>query len=233
MTPTPPPAPPASTRRAASASRWCGSSPRGRADRRLPGPPPGTSRPDITIRFKTGDRPRGRQDRIKFKDVDVGQIDSVSLPRTAAGVIAGARLARSADHLLVDDTRFWMVSARVSGSAVSGLAPSSAAPTWASTPANPPNRGATSPPSTTRRWSASTCRAATCCTPKPSAPSAWHPIISGACRPARSPATAWANGKRIEVRVFIKAPYDRFVTATPASGTPAAWTSRWAPTACR
>lgn len=77
--------------------------------------------PDITIRFKTGEGLEAGKTRIKYKDVDVGQIDSVTLAEDGSYVIAGARLARSADHLLVDDTRFWMVSARVSGSAVSGL----------------------------------------------------------------------------------------------------------------
>ena len=34
--------------------------------------------PDITIRFKTGEGLEAGKTRIKYKDVDVGQIDSVS-----------------------------------------------------------------------------------------------------------------------------------------------------------
>ena len=77
--------------------------------------------PSITIRFKTGEGLEAGKTRIKYKDVDVGQIDSVSLSEDGSHVIAGARLARSADHLLVDDTRFWMVSARVSTPATPGM----------------------------------------------------------------------------------------------------------------
>ena len=53
--------------------------------------------PSITIRFKTGEGLEAGKTRIKYKDVDVGQIDSVSLSEDGSYVIAGARLARSAD----------------------------------------------------------------------------------------------------------------------------------------
>ncbi len=77
--------------------------------------------PTITIHFKTGEGLEPGKTRIKFKDVDVGQITGVALDEDGAHVIATAKLAREAARLLVDDTRFWVVSAKVSGSAVSGL----------------------------------------------------------------------------------------------------------------
>jgi paraquat-inducible protein B len=77
--------------------------------------------PTITIHFKTGEGLEPGKTRIKFKDVDVGQITGVALDDDGAHVIATAKLAREAARLLVDDTRFWVVSAKVSGSAVSGL----------------------------------------------------------------------------------------------------------------
>lgn len=77
--------------------------------------------PTITIAFRTGVGLEPGKTRIKYKDVDVGQLSSVALADDGSHVVATARLAREAARLLVDDTRFWVVSARVSGSSVSGL----------------------------------------------------------------------------------------------------------------
>lgn len=77
--------------------------------------------PVVTLQFNTGAGLDPGKTRIKYKDVDVGQIESVSLAGDGAHVVATARMAREAAALLVEDTRFWVVSAKVSGSAVSGL----------------------------------------------------------------------------------------------------------------
>jgi paraquat-inducible protein B len=77
--------------------------------------------PTITIQFSSGAGLEPGKTRIKYKDVDVGQISAVALADDGAHVIATAQLVREADRLLVTDTRFWVVSARVSGSAVTGL----------------------------------------------------------------------------------------------------------------
>lgn len=77
--------------------------------------------PTITIQFTSGAGLEPGKTRIKYKDVDVGQISAVALADDGAHVIATAQLVREANRLLVADTRFWVVSARVSGSAVTGL----------------------------------------------------------------------------------------------------------------
>lgn len=77
--------------------------------------------PTITLSFKTGDGLEAGKTRIKYKDVDVGQILSVALDESGDGVTAKARMAPEAARLLVDDTRFWVVKAQVSGGQVSGL----------------------------------------------------------------------------------------------------------------
>jgi len=77
--------------------------------------------PTITLQFKTGEGLESGKTRIKYKDVDVGQITAIALSEDGTHVIATARLARQATRLLVADTRFWVVSARVSGNGVSGL----------------------------------------------------------------------------------------------------------------
>ena len=171
--------------------------------------------PDITIRFKTGEGLEAGKTRIKYKDVDVGQIDSVSLSEDGSYVIAGARLARSADHLLVDDTRFWMVSARVSGSAVSGLG-TLLSGTYVGLDAGKSAEA--------RRDFTALDDAPVVSFDVPGRYFTLHAETLGSIgvgtpvyfrRMQAGQVTGFRlgeHGKRIEVRVFIKAPYDRFVT---------------------
>jgi paraquat-inducible protein B len=77
--------------------------------------------PTITISFKTGDGLEAGKTKIKFKDVDIGVVKSVALSKDYSRVIATAELARDASKMLVDDTRFWVVRPRVSGGTVSGI----------------------------------------------------------------------------------------------------------------
>lgn len=171
--------------------------------------------PDITIRFKTGEGLEAGKTRIKYKDVDVGQIDSVTLAEDGSYVIAGARLARSADHLLVDDTRFWMVSARVSGSAVSGLG-TLLSGTYVGLDAGKSSEA--------RREFTALDDAPVVSFDVPGRYFTLHAETLGSIgigtpvyfrRMQAGQVTGYRlgeHGKRIEVRVFIKAPYDRFVT---------------------
>ncbi|OWT75532.1 MULTISPECIES: intermembrane transport protein PqiB [unclassified Achromobacter] len=77
--------------------------------------------PTITISFATGEGLEAGKTKIKFKSVDIGVINSVDLAPDNKKVIATAELAKSAANLLVEDTRFWVVSPRISGGSVSGL----------------------------------------------------------------------------------------------------------------
>src|SRR5205085_2119573 len=55
------------------------------------------------------------------KDIDVGLITEINLAPDCSGVIATAELVKGAESRVVEDTRFWVVRPRVSGSTVSGL----------------------------------------------------------------------------------------------------------------
>ncbi|WP_233233900.1 intermembrane transport protein PqiB [Bordetella sp. LUAb4] len=77
--------------------------------------------PTITISFATGEGLEAGKTKIKFKSVDIGVINTVDLAPDNKSVIATAELAKSAASLLVEDTRFWVVSPRISGGSVSGL----------------------------------------------------------------------------------------------------------------
>jgi paraquat-inducible protein B len=77
--------------------------------------------PTITISFVTGEGLEAGKTKIKFKNVDVGVVKSVTLSRDHRNVIATAELSKDASNLLVDDTRFWVVRPRISGGTVSGI----------------------------------------------------------------------------------------------------------------
>ncbi len=77
--------------------------------------------PTITISFKTGEGLEAGKTKIKFKDVDIGVVKSVTLSQDSKRVIVSADIAKDAGRLLVDNTRFWVVRPRISGGSVSGL----------------------------------------------------------------------------------------------------------------
>jgi paraquat-inducible protein B len=77
--------------------------------------------PTITISFKTGEGLEAGKTKIKFKDVDIGVVKKVALSKDYKRVIATAELTRDATDMLVDDTRFWVVRPRIAGGTVSGI----------------------------------------------------------------------------------------------------------------
>ena len=77
--------------------------------------------PTITITFKTAEGLEAGKTKIKYKEVDVGQVTEVALSKDRQGVVATAELVKGAKPYLVEDTRFWIVRPRVAGGVVSGL----------------------------------------------------------------------------------------------------------------
>ncbi|CAG4908742.1 PqiB family protein [Paraburkholderia gardini] len=76
---------------------------------------------NITISFKTGEGLEAGKTKLKFKDVDIGVVETVMLAPDHKHVLAKAEVARDVAGLLVDNTRFWVVRPRISGGTVSGL----------------------------------------------------------------------------------------------------------------
>lgn len=77
--------------------------------------------PEVTIRFASGEGIEAGKTRIKYRNVNVGQVTAVRLAPDLKGVLVTAQMERDAAPLLVDDTRFWVVRARVAGGEISGL----------------------------------------------------------------------------------------------------------------
>ncbi len=77
--------------------------------------------PVITIAFKSGEGLEVGKSKIKYKDVQIGLVKGIAIAKDRSQVIVSAELNKEAKGLLVADTRFWVVRARISGGNVSGL----------------------------------------------------------------------------------------------------------------
>ncbi|HEX2054958.1 MAG TPA: MlaD family protein, partial [Nitrospiraceae bacterium] len=77
--------------------------------------------PTITITFKTAEGLEAGKTKIKYKNVDVGEVKTVKLSEDRQGVVATAEMVKEAKPYLVEDSRFWVVRPRVAGGQVSGL----------------------------------------------------------------------------------------------------------------
>ena len=77
--------------------------------------------PEIIISFRSATGLEAGKTTIKYKDVTVGTVKEIILSTDNSTVLVRVQLARSAESLLREDTRFWVVRPRVGISGVSGI----------------------------------------------------------------------------------------------------------------
>jgi paraquat-inducible protein B len=77
--------------------------------------------PLVTILFDTAEGLEAGRTPVNFKDVEIGLVESIALTPDLKQVLVSARLDTGIGRHLTDQTRFWVVRPRVSGSGVSGL----------------------------------------------------------------------------------------------------------------
>lgn len=77
--------------------------------------------PVISIVFKSAEGLEAGKTKLKYKDVEIGQVTGVTLSADLKQVIATAELTKDFRAHLVSDTAFWLVTPRISGGNVSGL----------------------------------------------------------------------------------------------------------------
>ena len=75
----------------------------------------------ITIQFKNAQNLVAGKTKIKYLNIDIGEIKSITLNDDDSGVIATARLDQGVKHLLVEDSKFWIVKPRIGVGGISGL----------------------------------------------------------------------------------------------------------------
>jgi paraquat-inducible protein B len=76
----------------------------------------------IEIRFENAEGLEQNKTKVRYKDVEIGEVTDIRVGDDRKEVIVTADIHRNARSYLVDDTRFWVVRPRVSGAGVSGLA---------------------------------------------------------------------------------------------------------------
>jgi len=77
--------------------------------------------PTITVSFATGEGLEAGKTRVKYRDVEIGQVTKVTLGPDATKVLATIQMAKEADRFAAVDTRFWVVRPQIGTSGVTGL----------------------------------------------------------------------------------------------------------------
>jgi hypothetical protein len=77
--------------------------------------------PTIEISFTSADRLEAGKTTVKYNGVDVGRVESLKVASDRQRIIASVQMAPEARDWLVEGTSFWVVRPRVAGGSVTGL----------------------------------------------------------------------------------------------------------------
>ncbi len=77
--------------------------------------------PTITIEFETADDLEAGKTKIKFKNVEVGEVETITFKPDLSGVIVTVEMAQGAKPYMRSATRFWVVRPRIGRGGISGL----------------------------------------------------------------------------------------------------------------
>jgi paraquat-inducible protein B len=172
--------------------------------------------PDITIQFRSAEGIEANKTKIKHKAVDVGTVRSVKLSGDHKSVIVTAEMVPDAKDFLVDDTRFWVVRPRIAGGEISGLSTLLAGSYIGADPGHSKNErrefiGLETPPVVTSDLPgrAFTLLASNLGSLDVNSPVYFRGILAGRVVSAK----VTEDGSRVQVDVFIQAPYEQFVNA--------------------
>ncbi len=77
--------------------------------------------PTVTVTFKTAEGIEAGKTKVKYKNIDIGEVKSVGFSKDLERVVVKAEMQKGVEPHLVEDVRFWIVKPRISGGQVSGL----------------------------------------------------------------------------------------------------------------
>jgi len=77
--------------------------------------------PAITVSFSSAEGIEPGKTKVKYKEVDIGEVKSVQLAENRSRVVVTIDLIREAQAFAVADSRFWVERPRFAGSGISGL----------------------------------------------------------------------------------------------------------------
>jgi paraquat-inducible protein B len=77
--------------------------------------------PTITITFETAEGLQAGQSQLKYRDIVLGTVKTLTLSPDHSHVVASISTTRQAESLLTEDTQFWVVKPRLFAGNISGL----------------------------------------------------------------------------------------------------------------
>ncbi|WP_339528875.1 intermembrane transport protein PqiB [Pseudomonas mucidolens] len=77
--------------------------------------------PTITVTFKTGSGLTAHKTEVKYRNVVIGQVTGVALSNDQKSVNATIKLAKQAESFTREDSQFWVVRPRIGAGGVSGI----------------------------------------------------------------------------------------------------------------
>jgi paraquat-inducible protein B len=172
--------------------------------------------PTITIVFKAAQGIEAGKTFIKYKDVNIGQVSAVQLTDDFSKVKVTAKIAKSAEGLMVEDAQFWVVEPRISLSGVSGLGTLLSGNYIGFEAGRLTNKqreytGLDIPPAITGDQTGRqfTLKAAKLGPLGIGAPIYYHSLEAGEVVAYKLA----PDGKAVEIKIFVKAPYDKYVNS--------------------
>ena len=75
----------------------------------------------IEIRFHNAEDLEANKTKIRYKDVEIGEVRDIHVSKDRKEVVVTAMVHRDASDYLVSDTRFWVVRPQVSAAGITGL----------------------------------------------------------------------------------------------------------------
>jgi paraquat-inducible protein B len=77
--------------------------------------------PEITITFETAGGLEAGKTKIKYRDVEVGLVESLKISEDGSHIILTASMEKHVKGYLTEGTRFWIIKPRLDASGISGL----------------------------------------------------------------------------------------------------------------
>lgn len=173
--------------------------------------------PMITVSFRSAEGLEAGKTRVKYKDVEIGQVQSLKLAPDRSHVLVGIQLNKEASGFDAEDTRYWVVRPRIAASGISGLGTLlSGAYIGADAGASEETKknfvGLEQPPIVTRDASG---RQFVLHTEDLGSLDIGSPIFYRRIKVGQVMAYDLdADGRGVTLRIFIDAPYDKFITQT-------------------
>ena len=173
--------------------------------------------PEIELQFATADGLEANKTQLKYKDVAIGTVSAIALANDRRKVLVTVQMDKQAAPLLAEDSRFWVVRPRFAAGGVSGLGTVLSGAYIALDPGKSSSTkdsfvGLESPPLVVGDMPG---RQFVLAADDLGSLDIGAPIYYRHIPVGRVVAYALRkDGKSVDVRIFVDAPYDRFVTPT-------------------